>query len=124
MKNLTTLAAAAALALAFAGPVLAQGSSMMMKDSSMLVSKVVNAAVYNEKGEEIGSVREILVKPGAGQPEFIVAVGPYTGRPGLHVTFPMSKMEVKGDKLMITGATRDALLSMPAFVFGIPGGSG
>jgi len=125
MKKLTTFAAAAALALTFAAPVLAQTAGGMVSTShEMRTSKMVGSAVYNDNGDKIGSIFDIIVKAGATEPTAIVAVGEYTGGGSRLVAFPLSKVKVEGNKMMITGASKDLLLNMPSYVFGQQWGSG
>jgi sporulation protein YlmC with PRC-barrel domain len=125
MKKLTTIAAAAALALTFAAPVLAQTAGGMVSTThEMRTSKMVGSPVYNESGDKIGAIFDIIVRAGATEPTAIVTVGEYTGGGSRLVAFPLSKVKVEANKMMISGASRDALLNMPAYVFGQQWGSG
>ena len=127
MKKFPMLATVAALALTFAAPAFAQSgtsSGMMAADHMMRTSKMVGSPVYNDQGDKIGEIFDILVKPGATEPTAIVAVGEYTGGGSRLVAFPLSKVKVEGNKMMISGASKAALQNMPAYVFGAQWGSG
>ena len=128
MKKLTTLAAIATLAFAFAAPpVFAQSAApaAMMADHSLSTSKLIGDAVYNDQGDKIGSIIDILVKNNNAEPTAILSVGDYVGGGSKLVAVPLNQVNLAGAKAMMKGATRTHLVSMPSFVFpGAAGGAG
>lgn len=120
MKLLSTAFAVTALTLGLAGPVMAQPASgnmmkdVMTADKSMRSSKLIGAVVYNDEGDKIGSIVDILVRGGAVESVAIVSVGDYVGGGTKLVAFPVSKLQLDATKAMMQGATKRAIQSMPA----------
>ncbi len=120
MKFLSTAFAVTALTLGLAGPVMAQPASgnmmkdVMTADKSMRSSKLIGAVVYNDEGDKIGSIVDILVRGGAVESVAIVSVGDYVGGGTKLVAFPVSKLQLDATKAMMQGATKRAIQSMPA----------
>ena len=119
MKKFTTLVAAAALAAVFAAPTIAMAATtndIVMADHSMRASKIIGAKVYNERGEDIGSVVDVLVKDAAAEPTAILSVGDYIGGGTKLIAVPLSHVNLTGAKAMMP-ATKQTLTSMPVFKF-------
>lgn len=117
MKKFTTLVAATALAAVFAAPIaMAAGSDIVMADHNMRASKIISAKVYNEQGEAIGSVVDVLVKDTAAEPTAILSVGDYIGGGTKLVAVPLSHVNLTGAKAMMP-ASKQTLISMPVFLF-------
>ena len=120
MKLLSTAFAVTALTLGLAGPVMAQPASgnmmkdVMTADKSMRSSKLIGAVVFNDEGDKIGSIVDILVRGGAVESVAIVSVGDYVGGGTKLVAFPVSKLQLDATKAMMQGATKRAIQSMPA----------
>lgn len=116
MLKLLKLAAIGTLALGLAGPALAQSAmkdTVMTKDQSMRTSKVIGMTVYNDAGDKIGSVLDVLVRTGT-EPQAIVNVGDYLGGTKL-VAIPLAKLNLEGAKPMMMGATKAMLMALPAY---------
>lgn len=116
MLKLMKLAAIGTLALTFAGPVFAQGSmkdTIMMPDQSMRTSKVIGMTVYNDAGEKIGTVLDVLIRAGT-DPQAIVNVTDFVGSKKL-VALPLAKLNLDGAKPMMMGATKAMLMAAPSY---------
>ena len=79
MKKFSTFALAAALAVSLAAPVMAANlyrgaANAVMADHSMRSSKLIGAPVFNDEGQTIGSIADILVKNEASEITEIVCV--------------------------------------------------
>lgn len=130
MKKLTTLAVAAALAVAFipsvTGHAFAQSlghSEVVATDHSMRSSKLIGMAIFNDKGEKIGTISDILVKGSASEPMAVLSVGEYTGGSKM-VAVPLSHITMKADKPSMI-ATKAELQAMQEWRFaGLAGGGG
>ena len=124
MKLLSTAFAVTALTLGLAGPVMAQPASgnmmkdVMTADKSMRSSKLIGAPVYNDEGEKIGSIIDILVRGGAVEAVAIVSVGDFVGGGTKLVAFPVSKLRLDANKAMMQGATKAAVRAMVLYDFG------
>ena len=131
MKKLSTFAAATALALALAPtlatPSFAQSmaiSSIVAMDHSMRSSKLIGMDVFNEKGEKIGKIADILVKGSASEPMAVLSVGAFVGGGDKMIEVPLSHVTMKNDKAGMPG-TKAQLAAMPSWQFtGLSGGGG
>jgi sporulation protein YlmC with PRC-barrel domain len=119
MKKFTTLIAMTALTATFAAPgfALSPTSDIVMTDHSMRSSKLIGATVYNNQGQSIGSVIDVLVKGASVEPTVILSVGDFVGGGAKLVALPLSHVNLDGAKPMMAGATKQMLASMPAFLF-------
>ena len=127
MKQLSTAVAASALALAFAAPVaglaqnLSTGGIYVAPDHSMSAKTMLGVPVYNEKHEKIGTIETVMVKSTGGEPTVILSVGDYLGTGPKMIAVPLSHVQLEGnDAMMMAGATKAMLQSMP--VYSIAGG--
>lgn len=80
------------------------------------VSKLIGSTVYNDKNEKIGKVEEFIVRPDATLSYAIVDVGGFL-KIGVHrVAIPVNQFsDVRQGRLVLPGATTDALKQMPEF---------
>lgn len=116
MKRIATFVVIAALTAAVSAPLraVAAPNDVIMPDHSMRVSKIIGAKVYNDKGENIGSVVDVLVKDSASEPTAVLSVGDYIGGGPKLVAVPLSHVNLTGAKPMMP-ATKQSLIGMPAF---------
>lgn len=128
MKKLSTLIALTGLALAFTAPVsFAQNAapSVVLADHSMSTSKLIGAPVYNEQGQKIGSIVDVLVRGTASEPTAVLSVGEYVGGGSKLVAVPLDHVALTSNRATMAGATKQVLASMPAYSFaGGAGGAG
>ena len=119
MKKFTILIAMAALTATFAAPSVAVSptNDIVMTDHSMRSSKLIGATVYNDQGQSIGSVVDVLVKGASVEPTVILSVGDFVGGGAKLVALPLSHVNLDGAKPMMAGATQQMLASMPTFLF-------
>ena len=121
MNKLTTLVAMAALAVTFATPVFAQastaGNGIVQADATMRSSKLIGATVYNDQGQSIGSVIDVLVKNTTAEPTAILSVGDYLGGGTKLIAVPLSHVTLDGARPMMVGATKQMIASMPIYLF-------
>ena len=122
MKKLATLAAAAALAVTMIPAVTSHAfaqsltnSAVVAQDHSMRSSKLIGMAIFNDKGEKIGTISDILVKGSASEPMAVLSVGEYTGGSKM-VAVPLSHITMKADKPIMI-ATKAGLQAMQEWHF-------
>jgi sporulation protein YlmC with PRC-barrel domain len=78
-------------------------------------SKLMHAAVYNENNEKIGKIDDFIVSPDGKLTAAVVDVGGFL-RLGAHrVAIPVQQFDQVSPKLVLKGATKEALLKMPEF---------
>jgi sporulation protein YlmC with PRC-barrel domain len=76
---------------------------------------ILDKEVYNEIGEKIGNVEDLIIAPDKKVSYLIVGAGGFLGIGRHDVAFPVTQVQDFGAKLVIPGATKDALKSMPRF---------
>jgi sporulation protein YlmC with PRC-barrel domain len=131
MNKLKTVSAAVVLAMSFAPnimhPVLAESlavSAIVAQDHSMRSSKLIGMDIYNDKGEKIGKIEDILVRGTASEPLAVLSVGGYVGIGTKMVAVPLSHITLKADKASMP-ASKTELASMAGWQFtGLSGGGG
>ena len=125
-RSIALLASAAVLAAAMSGPVFAQGApqtlSLMKVDPATLAtgyrtSKVVGSTVYNEANETVGTIDDLIVTPSETVPFAVLSVGGFLGMGTKYVVVPFSSLVVKDKKMVVPGATKDSLKSLPEFKY-------
>ena len=122
MNKFKTVVAMAALAFTLNTPTIAvaseyAGTTIMLADHSMRTSKLIGSPVYNDQGQSIGSIQEVLLKNGSADPMVVLSVGDYVGSGAKMVAVPLSHINLEGPKPMMAGATKQMLTSMPVFLF-------
>lgn len=79
----------------------------------MLLGKLV----LNEKGERVGKIDDLIVDPEKSVSYAIVGAGGFLGVGKHDVAIPAGSFKVDGGKIVLTGATKDAVGKMPQFVY-------
>jgi sporulation protein YlmC with PRC-barrel domain len=78
---------------------------------------ILGQAVYNDKNERIGSIDDIIVRPDKSISYAIVNAGGYLSLAKHDVAIPVSQLKMVGDKLVLQGATKEALKASPPFEY-------
>lgn len=124
----TLAVAVAALALASfasAQPAQAQGIQQTVQLAKIDVvkastgyraSKVIGAAIVNDANETVGKVDDVIL--GDDRTAYVVlSVGGFLGVGNKLVALPYEAIRKTDDKLIMPGATKDALKSLPEFKY-------
>jgi sporulation protein YlmC with PRC-barrel domain len=80
-------------------------------------SKLIGSSVVNDKSEKIGSIDDLIVTPTDHVLFAVISVGGFLGINNRFVAVPYSSLQIddKGRKMVLPGATKDALSKLPAF---------
>lgn len=83
---------------------------------------LLRKAVVNEKKERIGTVDDIIVTPNpdakmTSASYAIIGVGGFLGIKRHDVAIPMEQLKLEDNRLVLTGATKEALKALPAFEY-------
>jgi hypothetical protein len=125
-RSVTLLAGAAILAAALSGPAFSQGApqtlSLMKVDPQSVAtgyrtSKVVGSSVVNEANETVGTIDDLIVTPNEKVPFAVLSVGGFLGVGSKYVVVSFSALQVKEKRIMLPGATKDSLKSLPEFKY-------
>ena len=81
-------------------------------------SKLVGATVVNSADERIGKIDDLVVNPQDKVTYAVVSVGGFLGVGNKLVAVPFDSLRtVKQERLMLPGATKDALKALPEFKY-------
>jgi sporulation protein YlmC with PRC-barrel domain len=76
---------------------------------------ILNQPVYNDKDERVGSVDDIIVTPDKALSDAIINAGGFLGLTKHNVAIPVSQFKLVDNKLVLPGATKEALKASPEF---------
>lgn len=80
--------------------------------------QVLGKMIYNDSGDAIGKVDDIIVAPDKAVSYAIVGAGGFLGIDRHDVAIPVSQFKQQDDgKFVLAGATKDALKAMPPFEY-------
>ena len=123
---LATAAVAAATALAAPAFVLAQGTPQTVQLTKVDVikvatgyraSKVIGASVVNEANDTVGKVDDIIIGQDGKTPFVVLSVGGFLGMGTKLVVLPYEQLKATENKIVLPGATKDALKDLPEFKY-------
>ncbi|HZZ00488.1 MAG TPA: PRC-barrel domain-containing protein [Candidatus Baltobacteraceae bacterium] len=81
-------------------------------------TKIIGAPVYNERNENVGKVVDFVVTPKEYVSFVVVGVGGFLGIiGGKDVAIPASRFKGLNARIVLTGATKQALMALPPFIF-------
>jgi sporulation protein YlmC with PRC-barrel domain len=78
---------------------------------------ILDKDVYNDSNEKVGKVEDMIVAPDKAVSYVIIGVGGFLGLARHDVAIPAGQLKVEGDKLMLPGATKEALKALPQFEY-------
>jgi sporulation protein YlmC with PRC-barrel domain len=80
--------------------------------------QVLGKTIYNDSGDGIGKVDDIIVAPDKAVSYAIIGVGGFLGVGRHDVAIPVGQLKQQSDgKFVLAGATKDALKAMPPFEY-------
>lgn len=125
-RKISLLAVGALVLASFGGTAHAQGTPQTVVltkvDVSSLstgyrTSKVVGSTVVNEAKETVGTIDDLIVTPSAKVPFAVLSVGGFLGMGTKYVVVPFSALEVNDKQMVLPGATKESLTSLPEFKY-------
>ena len=126
LKRLIAFAAIVAVTAGFSGWAIAQGTpqtvALMKVDpqsaaTGFRASKIVGSSVVNEANETVGSVDDLIVTPNEKAPFAVLSVGGFLGLGTKYVVVPFGSLHMQDKKIVLQGATKDALKALPEFKY-------
>jgi sporulation protein YlmC with PRC-barrel domain len=79
--------------------------------------QILGHDVYNDKNEKVGKVYDIIIAPDKAVSYGIIAAGGFLGLDRHDVAIPANQFQMQGSKIVLPGATKDAIKAMPAFQY-------
>jgi sporulation protein YlmC with PRC-barrel domain len=130
MKKYTMILAVVMVAFAAGAPAMAQNEASaypayMTPDHNMRSSKLLGLPVYNDHGEKIGLIDDIMLPAMGGEVTAVVSVGGFLGGGPKLVKIPLSHVQLTSNKPMMVGdGSKKALMAMSYYTYSMPGGAG
>jgi PRC-barrel domain. len=79
--------------------------------------QILGQPVYNDKGEAIGKADDIIIAPDKAVSYAIIGAGGFLGVGKHDVAIPVSQLKQSDGKIVLAGATKDAVKAMPPFEY-------
>ena len=81
-------------------------------------SKLLKQKVYNDNGEKIGQIDDLVIAPDGTLSAAVVEVGGFLGIGRHRVAIPVKQFTAMHPKVTLPGATKEALKALPEFIPG------
>jgi sporulation protein YlmC with PRC-barrel domain len=79
--------------------------------------QVLGQVVYNDKNERIGKIDDIIIAPDKAVSYAIIGAGGFLGVDRHDVAIPVSQIKLEDGKLVLPGASKEALEGTPNFEY-------
>ena len=80
-------------------------------------SKLMHADVYNDSNQKIGKIDDFIVSPDGKLSVAVVDVGGFLGLAAHRVAIPVEQFGKVAPKVVLKGATKEALKALPEFKY-------
>ena len=80
-------------------------------------SKVIGASVVNEANDTVGKIDDIIIGQDGKSPFVVVSVGGFLGMGTKLIVLPYEQLQTTGSKIVLPGATKDALKDLLEFKY-------
>jgi sporulation protein YlmC with PRC-barrel domain len=79
--------------------------------------QILGQPVFNDKDERVGSIDDIIVAPDKAVSYAVINAGGFTGLSKHDVAVPVSQLKLVDNKLVLAGATKEAMKASPPFEY-------
>jgi len=79
--------------------------------------QVLGQAVYNDKNARIGTIDDVIIAPDKAISYAIIGAGGFLGVARHDVAIPVSQIKLRDGKLVLPGASKEALEATPNFEY-------
>jgi sporulation protein YlmC with PRC-barrel domain len=79
--------------------------------------QILGQPVYNDKNERVGAIDDVIVTNDKSVSFAIINAASFLGLPKHDVAVPVNRFQLMGNRLVLAGATKEALQSYPAFEY-------
>ena len=80
-------------------------------------SKLIGASVYNESNQKVGKIGDLIIAPDGSISVAVLDVGGFLGVAQRHVAIPVEQFSQISPRIVLPGATKDALKQLPEFKY-------
>jgi len=101
----------------------AQPLGVSVQESAAIVAgwsvrkSIMDKPVFNEKSERVGVIHDIIVAPDRSVSFAIIAANQFLGVSHHDVAIPIEQLDFNNGKLVLAGATKDAIKALPEFQY-------
>lgn len=78
---------------------------------------ILNQTVFNEDGERVGVIHDIIIAPDRSVSFAVVAANQFLGVSHHDVAIPIEQLDFVGGKLVLAGATKATIKALPEFEY-------
>ena len=126
MRKSLVIASALVAGSLLSGPAMAQGVpqtvALIKVDVTKLASgyrasNIIGGTVVNEANETVGKVDELLIGADGKTPYAVLSVGGFLGLGDRLVVVPYDSLKMAANKIMLPGATKEALKVLPEYKY-------
>lgn len=78
---------------------------------------LMGKTIYNDLGTKVGKVEDLIISPERNVSYVIVGAGGFVGIGRHDVAVPVSQIQNRSGRLVMAGATKDTIKSLPAFEY-------
>jgi sporulation protein YlmC with PRC-barrel domain len=96
---------------------LTKSETRQVADGWSAKKSILGKDVYNDAGDKIGEINDLIVAPGKWVSYAIVGVGGFLGMGEHEIAVPVSKLKQVSGKIVLAGGTKDALKAAPKFEY-------
>ena len=79
--------------------------------------QIIGKDVYNEKGEKVGVVSDLIIAPDKAVSYAIIGAGGFLGMGKHDVAIRVNNFKLMDGKITLPGATKEAVKALPAFEY-------
>jgi sporulation protein YlmC with PRC-barrel domain len=79
--------------------------------------QILRRVVYNDKKQKIGKVDDLIIAPDSAVSYAIIGTGGFLGVDRHDVAIPVNQFKIEKNKIILPGATREAIKAMPEFQY-------
>ena len=79
--------------------------------------QILGKGVYNDAGDKVGEINDLIVTPAKAVSYAVVGVGGFLGMGEHQIAVPVGKLKQEQDKIVLHGATKEALKAAPKFEY-------
>jgi len=80
-------------------------------------NQIIGKTVYNDGGDSIGTVEDLIVAPDRAVTHAIVGAGGFLGLGKHDVLIPVEQFKFENERLTLPGATKESLEDLPVFEY-------
>ncbi len=78
---------------------------------------IMNKPIFNELGDKIGNVNDLIIAPNKSLSYAIVGTGGFLGMGKYDVAIPVTQINEVNDKMVLRGATKESIKQIPEFEY-------